>query len=69
MKQNSNNQLYSRLASETFLSLNNDNKDKLVAEVRDQVTSYLFNRVSEQITMLESQSYEMNLHVTMVHII
>ena len=45
MKQNSNNQSYSRLASETFQSLNNGNTYKLVAGVRDQVTSFILNRV------------------------
>ena len=59
MKQNSNNQSYSRLAGETFQSLDNDSTDKLVAEVRDQVTSFILNRNLEQITMLESQCNEM----------
>ena len=58
IKQNFNNHSKSRLHGETFQSLNNDNTDKLVADVRDQVTSFILNRVSEQITMLERQCTE-----------
>ena len=58
IKQNFNNHSNSRLTGETYQFRNNDNTDKLVAGVRDQVTSFILNRVSEQITMLERQCNE-----------
>ena len=58
VKHNYNNQSHSRVANEHSHLSNHDNTDRLVAGVRDQVTSFILNRVSEQISVLESQCNE-----------
>ena len=63
VKHNYNNQSHSRVASEHSYLSNHDNTDKLVARVRDQVTSFILNRVSEQISAWKVNVRKGNLHV------